>query len=216
MALSKENSMDFSNLELECAEINVASAGGLQLAGTSVTATAAEINAAVDASGQDTMAPSTVMDATVTYGSSVKTDPLTGIIHTQIYFDLTGAKSTTTDLDVIGDTGACHLGQVTAAINGAVFDGRITCLEVPATGADDIDFYEASVATGAYDADASGLTNAGVLITKGGAWAAAMPAAGSDLTGLPTADYYIYAACGEAGTVGTYTAGKFLIEFWGV
>ena len=167
--------------------------------------------------GADSMAASTVMEATVEkYESRIVTDPMTGVIHTQIYIDLTGASSTTTDLDIIGAAGACHIGQITAAINGTVFDGRMTCLEVPAGGADDIDFYEASVATGAYDADVSGLTNAGVLLTKGGAWAAAMPAAGTDLTGLPTANYYLYLAGGEAGTAAAYTAGKFLIEFWGV
>ena len=183
--------------------------------GTEMTATAAELNAVADASVADLMAPSSVMDALITYASSVKTDPLTGVIHTQIYFDLTGAKSVAVDKDIIGNTGVCHLGQVTAAINGAVFDGRITCLEVPATGADDIDFYESSVGTGAYDADGSALAGAGSLITKGGAWAATMPPAGSDLTGLPTANYYIYALSGEA-VAGTYTAGKFLIEFWGL
>ena len=184
--------------------------------GIDTTATAAELNT-LDESAKDTMSPSTVVDATVeAYTSRVTTDPLTGVIHTEIYVDLTGAKSTTTDNDIIGDTGACHFGQITAAINGTVFDGRITCLEVPAGGVTDINFAEASVATGAYDADVTGLTNHGAILTKGGAWAAAMPAAGDDVTGLPTADYYLYLSAGAAGTPGTYTAGKFLIEFWGV
>ena len=186
----------------------------LKINGTQVTATAAELNA-LDSSANDVMSPSTVMAATLAdYSSSVTTDPLTGVIVTKIYFDLTGAKSTTTDLDIIGDTGACHLGQITAAVNGTITAGSVTCLETPATGADDIDFYTASVATGAYDADASGLTNAAALLTKGGAWAAGTTP--SAMTGLPSADYYIYVANGEAGTVGTYTAGKFLIELWGV
>lgn len=181
-----------------------------------ITATAAEVNAQLDASALDTMAPSTVMDATVTYASKVTTDPTTGVIHTQIYVDLTGAKSTTTLNDIIGDTGACHIGQITAAINGAIFDGRMTCLEVPAGGVTDIDLSEASVDTGAYDADVSALTNYGALLSKGGAWTAAAPFAGTDLTGLPTADYYLYLSSGVAGTADTYTAGKFLIEFWGI
>jgi len=185
----------------------------LKINGTQVTATATELNA-LDASANDVMSPSTVIDGLITYTSSVTTDPVTGVIHTKIYFDLTGAKSTTTDLDIIGNTGACHFGQITAAINGTITAGSVTCLETPATGVTDIDFYEASVATGAYDADASGLTNAGALLTKGGAWAAST--APTALTGLPTANYYLYVANGAGGTVGTYTAGKFLIELWGV
>lgn len=180
-----------------------------------VTATAAEINDVTDVSAQDKMAPSTVVDATVeSYVSSVRT--VGNMIKTEILIDLTGAKSTTTDLDIIGDTGACHFGQITTAINGAIVCGQMTCLEVPATGADDIDLYMASVGTGAYDADASGLTNAAALITKGGAWTVTPPSAGTAFASPVTANYYLYLACGEAGTVGTYTAGKFLIELWGI
>lgn len=184
-----------------------------EMAGTELAATFDEINAAADQSAQNAMSGSTVIAATVeTYESSVITQG--GIIKTEILIDITGAKSTTTDLDIIGDTGACHFGQITAAVNGAIQFGQMTCLEVPATGADDIDVYMASVATGAYDADVSGLTNAASLITKGGAWAAG--GAATPFTSAVTADYYLYLACGEAGTVGTYTAGKFLIELWGI
>lgn len=185
-------------------------------AGMDTTASATELNT-LDQSALDTMAPSTVVDATVeAYTSRVSTDPLTGVIHTEIYVDLTDAKSTTTLNDIIGDTGACHFGQITAAVNGTVFDGRMTCLEVPAGGVTDIDLSEASVDTGAYDADVSGLANYGALLAKGGAWAAAHPGDGTALTGHPTADYYLYLSAGAAGTPGTYTAGKFLIEFWGI
>jgi len=186
--------------------------GVLRINGVEVTATPAELNA-LDASAADLMAPSTVMDATVTYTSNVSTDPVTGVILTQIYMDITGAKSSTTDLDIIGDTGVCYVGQITAAINGTITAGQVTCLETPATGVTDIDIYSATEGTGAYDAGIAALAET-ALITKGGAWAAA--AAPVALTGVPAADEYLYLTCGAAGTVGTYTAGKFLIEFYGV
>jgi hypothetical protein len=168
-----------------------------------------------DVAAGDLMAPSTVIDATIEqYVSSVRRDG--HFIKTAILIDLTGAASTTTDKDIIGAAGACHFGQITTAINGTILCGQMSCLEVPATGADDIDLYMASVGTGAYDADGSGLTNAASLITKGGAWALQTPGLGTAMTAKVTADYYLYLLNGEAGTVGTYSAGKFLIELWGI
>jgi len=164
--------------------------------------------------GRDLMAPSSVIDALIEqYASRVFRDG--HFIKTEILIDITGAKSVATDKDVIGDTGVCHFGQITTAINGAIVCGQVTCLEVPATGADDIDFYMASVGTGAYDADGSGLTNAASLITKGGAWTIGSPGAATAMTAAITADYYLYLLSGEAAA-GTYTAGKFLIELWGL
>jgi|FLOH01.1.fsa_nt_gi hypothetical protein len=194
-------------------EVVIAGAGGaLYQAGVEVTATAAELIAAADNSVQAAkMAASTVMTATLeSYQTSVVR---TGdIIKTTIAIDLTGAKSTTTDLDVIGDTGACHIGQITTAINGIIYKGKVSCGEVPATGVTDIDIYSSTAATGAYDADASGLAGAVAILTSGGAHAVATH---KTLTALPAANAYLYLACGAAGTVGTYTAGKLFIELWG-
>lgn len=166
------------------------------------------------ADGEDLMAPSSVIDALIEqYVSSVRREG--NLIKTEILIDLTGAKSVATDKDIIGNTGICHFGQITTAINGTIVCGQMTCLEVPAGGADDIDLYMASVGTGAYDADGSGLTNAASLITKGGAWALSAPGAATAMTAPVTADYYLYLLSGEAAA-GTYTAGKFLIELWGL
>jgi len=135
------------------------------------------------------------------------------VIVTRILLDLTGLASTTTDLDIIGTTGVSHIGQITAAVNGTILGGTMECLEVPATGADDIDFYSASVGTGAYDADASGLTSAAVLVTKSGAWAL------GDVNALVAdaivANDYLYLAAGEGSVPATYTAGRFLITLYG-
>lgn len=163
--------------------------------------------------GADTMAPATVMDATVTYASNVSTDPLTGVIHTKIYIDLTGAASSTDDLDIIGATGVCYIGQITAAVNGTLTAGQVTCLETPATGVTDIDLYSAVEGTGAFDAGIAALDET-ALVTKGGAWSASTTA--TAMTSVPTANEYLYLTGGAAGTADTYTAGKFLIEFWGV
>lgn len=180
-------------------------------AGIDTTATATELNNAADLSAQDAMAASTVMTATLaSYDSAVVTQG--GITKTTIILDLTGAKSTTTLNDIIGDTGACDIGQITAAVNGAVIGGKMTCLEVPTTGVADIDLSMASVNTGAYDADVTALTNYGSLVSAGAAWTLGLEKG----FGPVTADYYLYLSSGVAGTPGTYDAGIFMLEFWSV
>lgn len=137
-----------------------------------------------------------------------------GIVKTEVVIDLTGLVASTTDLDIIGNTGGAanaHIGQITAALNGSIVAGRITCLEVPAGGPDDVDFYSATVGTGAQDGGIAALTET-ALVTSGGAWASGTV---KGMTGLPPANDYLYLVNGEAGVPGTYTAGKFLIEFWG-
>lgn len=136
-----------------------------------------------------------------------------GIITTRIMIDLTGLGSSTTDLDVIGVAGGpAHLGQITAAVNGTILAGRMTCLELPATGADDIILYSADEATAVFDDGIAALTNDTVLVDPAGAWANGTV---KGFTTVPAANQYLYLANGEAGTVGTYTAGKFLIELFG-
>lgn len=204
-----------TNLYVNNGSITSCSFGALMSPdGTVLTATIAEINDVLDVSAQDKMAPSTVIDALIeSYVSSVRR--VGPFILTEIYIDITGAKSVATDKDIIGNTGVCHFGQVTTAINGTIVAGEMACLEVPAGGADDIDLYMASVGTGAYDADGSALTNAASLITKGGAWALSFPGGGTAFSAPVTANYYLYLLSGEA-VAGTYTAGKFVIRLWGL
>lgn len=135
-----------------------------------------------------------------------------GIIKTQIYVDLTGLASSTTDLDIIGvGASVAYIGQHTVAKNGILFAGRMICLELPAGGADDIDLYAATEGTGVFDGGIAALTET-ALLTKGGAWVARTSTA---LTALPAANQYLYLTGGEAGTAATYTAGQFLIELEG-
>ena len=134
------------------------------------------------------------------------------IFKTSILLDLTGLGSSTTDLDIIGTgTEAAYLAQITAAINGTILSGRMTCLEVPVGGADDIDLYSAVEATGAFDDGVAALDET-ALVTAAGAWTLGLTKA---LGAIPAADEYLYLTGGEAGTAAAYTAGKFLIELDG-
>lgn len=176
-----------------------------------LNATVAEINYAADLSAQAAMAPAAGFLGTGTvYKSAVTREG--EFIKTMIYIDLTGAKSSTTDLDIIGNSGASYIGRVTAAVNGSIVAGTMTCLEVPTTGADDVDLYAATEATGAYDGGVAALAET-ALVTAGEAWALGVTKA---FSGLPAADKYLYLTGGEAGTAGTYDAGKFLITLYGV
>lgn len=176
-----------------------------------ITATPAEINQAADQSTQ-TLTEGTGFAGTGTlYYSSIQ--KIGDLFKTTIFIDLTGAKSSTTDLDIIGYSGVSHIGQITAAKNGTLFYGQVTCLETPATGVTDIDIYSATEGTGAFDGGVAALTETAML-TKGGAWSGAVQTP-VRLTTVPAADKYMYLTCGAAGTVGTYTAGQFLIELWG-
>lgn len=163
----------------------------------------------LSASGATAAAGFTGGTGTVYQNSVVKEG---GVIRTSFLVDLTGLGSSTTDLDIIGQgVSAAYFGRIVAALSGTILGGRVTCLEVPATGADDIDFYSAVEATGAFDAAITGLTET-ALLTSGGAWTLGQVKA---ISNIPAANEYLYMTGGEAGTAGTYTAGKFLIELYG-
>jgi hypothetical protein len=131
----------------------------------------------------------------------------------EILIDLAGLHSGGTAGDLIGanGSGVCHLGQITAAVNGTLFAGRMVCLETPATGDNDIDLYSATEATGVEDTAISALT-ATQLCNSGDLTNASVIA----LTAVPAANKYLYLVC-QAGDASTdaYTAGILLIELWG-
>lgn len=185
-------------------------AQSLILNGTAVTATAAELNKLSDASA--VMTKGAGVSAAETYASGVL---LNGTLKmTRIMVDLTGLVGSATDLDIIGNTGgaaSAHFGRVTTGLNGTIVGGRVTCLEVPAGGSTDIDFYSANESTGAQDGAVTSLTET-VLVTSGGAWTSG---ATKGMTTVPPANDYLY-ICNGAASGGTFTAGKFLIELFGV
>ncbi len=145
---------------------------------------------------------------TVYAASVIKTG---GIFHTKILIDLTGLASSGSG-DIIGKaaTANSHIGQITAAVNGTVLGGKLTCLEAPAGGDPDINLWYADEATGTEDAAITGLTNQVQMCDSG-------DLALNSVISIPTppaADKYIYMATGAA-TDADYTAGKLLIEFFG-
>lgn len=190
--------------------LDVESGGALKIAGTQVTATAAELNTLASQT-LTTGAGAGVTGGTGTiYENSVQLSG--GIYLTRILLDLTGLGSSTTDLDIIGQgASAAHIGQITAAQNGTVLAIRMTCLEAPAGGVNDIDLYAATEGTGVFDGGVASLTET-ALITAGGAWTSGATKGSVD---VPAADQYLYLTGGAGGTAGTYTAGKFLIELFG-
>ena len=133
------------------------------------------------------------------------------IIKTEILIDLTGLNSGGTADDIIGANGAgvAHLGQITAAINGTIIAGRLTCLETPATGDNDIDLHSATEATGVEDTAISALVET-KLCNSGDLTAGTVVA----LT-PPAADQYLYLTGGTGDSDATYSAGILLLEFWG-
>lgn len=179
-------------------------------AGTTLAATAAEINQACDQSAQAMACAAGFLGTGTIYKAGAK--KVGDVFMTNIMIDLTGAQSAATDLDIIGNASTSHIGQLTAALNGTtILMGSMTCLEVPVGGAVDIDLYKATAGTGAYDAAVTGLAGQGALITAGGNWTLGLVKV---MTGIPAANDYLYLTSGAA-TGGVYTAGKFLIQIWG-
>lgn len=134
------------------------------------------------------------------------------LIRTSILIDLTGLSSATSDLDVIGvGTSPAHIGRVTKAVNGTIYAGSMTCLEVPAS-LTDIDLYAATEGTGVFETTGIASLTETALITSGAAWTAALKRI---FTGLPTDGQYLYLTNGAADTADPFTAGKFLIELEG-
>jgi len=139
-----------------------------------------------------------------------------GLFKTEILIDLTGLNSSAA-ADVIGKqaTANCHIGQITAAVNGAIFAGRMSCLETPAGGEPDIDLYSSDVATGTEDVAIThaDLGTEAALLDAAADWTAAMAPKG--LTANPAANSYLYLVGSGGGTDQIYTAGILLIELWG-
>jgi hypothetical protein len=136
-------------------------------------------------------------------------------ITTQIFIDIEDLVVTTTESDIIGDNLAanCYVCQFVAAESGYPASGSITCLEAPTGGIADIDFTVAVEDTGTEDADVDALTTPVILLANTEAWTLGMHKA---MALLPDATSdYLYLSAGVAGTPGTYTAGKFLIELIG-
>ena len=134
-----------------------------------------------------------------------------GIIKTSILIDLTGLRSTASG-DIIGVDGTsnvCHIGQITAARNGTILAGRMTCFEAPTGGDPDINVHSATEGTGVEDGAISSLTET-LLVNAGDATLGSVVI----FTAVPAADEFLYLTLGDT-TNADYTAGKLLIELFG-
>lgn len=151
-----------------------------------------------------------ISGAAETYSHTVR--KIGAIYKTEIFLDLTGLNSGGTADDIIGqaDTANCHLGQIHTSTHGAIFAGRLTCLETAATGDDDWNLYSASEGTGVEDAAISGLTETQLI--NGGDHTGATS---QGLTALPADGAYLYLTGGTGDANATYTGGKVFIELWG-
>ena len=183
-------------------------------AGTGAETTQMSISSAgftsLDANTMATEAGTGITGGTGTiYRSSVIREG--GIIKTSILIDLTGLRSTANG-DIIGVDGTsnvCHIGQITAARNGTILAGRMTCFETPAGGDPDINVHSATEGTGVEDGAISDLTE--TLLVNSGDLATGTVVT---VTGVPAADEFLYLTLG-ATTNADYTAGKLLIELFG-
>ena len=119
------------------------------------------------------------------------------------------------DIDdvVVKKVEGAFIGPFNASEVGTLFHGEVRCLETPAGGVTDIDFYAANEASGLFDNAVGDLTET-ALLTKGGAWAAA-PQTFEALSALPADGQYLYVTAGAGAGAGTYTAGKWEFRFLG-
>lgn len=133
-----------------------------------------------------------------------------GLYRMTVLIDLTGLNSGGTAGDIIGVDGTalpCYIAQLPAM---TVLGGRMTCLETPAGGDTDIDLYSANEGTGVEDQAITALTETQV-INAGAQSAGTVTYFAAD----PTVNQYFYLV-GQGTSNATYTAGRFLIEIFGV
>ena len=211
-SLDKSRQIDNAGMALKVKDVDLS--GSLSLAdGTAITVTGTELNKLDDSLATNILTLGAGVNTAESYATGIMRNG--NIITTRIVVDISTLIGSATDLDIIGESAAvgCHFGQVTTAKCGTLIGGSVTCLEVPAGGSTDIDFYSSTVGTGTQDViitDAA-LGTETALVTSGGAWTSG---ATKGMTGLPTANDYIYIINGAASG-GTFTAGKFLIELYG-
>ena len=133
-----------------------------------------------------------------------------GVYKMTILIDLTGLNSGGTAGDIIGVNGTalpCYIARLPAM---TVLGGRMTCLETPAGGDTDIDLYSAAEGTGVEDQAITALTET-EIINAGAQTRGTVTYFSAD----PAANAYFYLV-GQGTANATYTAGRFLIEIFGV
>lgn len=133
-----------------------------------------------------------------------------GVYKMTVLIDLTGLNSGDTAGDIIGVDGTalpCYIARLPSM---TVLGGRMTCLETPAGGDTDIDLYSAAEGTGVEDGAITGLTETQII--NGGTQSAGTV---TYFAADPSSNEYFYLV-GQGTSDATYTAGRFLIEVFGV
>lgn len=134
-----------------------------------------------------------------------------GTIITEVQIDLTGLDSSGVANDVIGlnTGGAAYIGRNVVATNGIIYKVEMTCLELPATGDADIILVAGSAADEAFD---DTVADTAAICDGTGDWVASETIV--NIAPAITANYYYYLTQGATDDA-TYTAGQFLIRFYG-
>jgi hypothetical protein len=133
-----------------------------------------------------------------------------GIYRMTVLIDLTGLNSGGAAGDIIGLNGTalpCYIARLPTM---TVLGGRMTCLELPAGGDTDIDLYSAAEGTGVEDQAITALTET-QIINAGTQALGTVTFFSAD----PAINQYLYLV-GQSTSNATYTAGRFLIEIFGV
>jgi len=144
---------------------------------------------------------------------------LNGETVTTILVDLEGMKSKNDTDDVIGiaGTNSASLMKWDTDKHGILFRVELACLETPAGGEPDIDVRASQIGGATYDTDGSGFT---LLVSGGGDFAVGRSINQNSDNGLHQQTQlangdHIYLTAGSNGADAVYTAGKFLIKFFG-
>jgi hypothetical protein len=137
-----------------------------------------------------------------------------------IYLDGLVGGGAAGDIIGVNDDDDCHIGQITAALNGTIFAGTMECIATPAGGEPDIDLYTATVSTGGENDAISGETGAAAMLNTGQDWSSTHDDTASlvqkmALTAFPAANSYLYLVASGGGETAEYTGGTLKIELYG-
>ena len=137
-------------------------------------------------------------------------------ILTTVKVDLTGLGSVNDADDVIGLAagGAAYFAKYVVAEMGIVYKIDMACIELPASGSnnlDDLNLVSNSNATRAYNADGSGYTQ----LLNAGSWTAGELQSVASATVAAANDYFYLTAGATHSGANTWTGGVFIFKFWG-
>ena len=137
-------------------------------------------------------------------------------ILTTVKVDLTGLGSANDADDYIGLAagGAAYFAKYVTAEMGILYKIDMACLELPASGSnnlDDLNLVSNSGAANAYNADGSGHTQ----LLNAGSWTAGELQSVASATVAAANDYFYLTAGATHSGANTWTAGVFLFKFWG-